>query len=404
MLWILQMASVHAEAVETSAQEIPVLYSGLDEQATILRVSKSSKVPSQELVPKTLSDLSQQLPISVIEHSKTKQKALTINTCPGEAVSNVHIRTLTQKADNYLNYYELAKASATLKQAEDLVVCLKELFNATDIRHMYFLRGILEQNKGNNLASVRAFSSAIRIKPDMQWNEIYSPDAKPNFEQAKKAFAKLNSVPFDIQPRTAKSDIWVNGSPLLSSVEPTIFEGRNIVQIVGLDTQTYEIDVSPSADSLVLLAPSTIPSEGLQWVRTTEGQETLSALFPTMLPTDTPLYVQDRGQVWQTTIGTSTWTELQVPKSAELRLNAKELTARTIFWGSLATSVTYFGLAMNHYADGYGAYGKTESPKTWDDYQDNVQILETQRGYYRSDLIRMGVGLTVTAVAYRWAY
>ena len=48
---------------------------------------------------------------------------------------------------------------------------------------MYFLRGILEQNKGNNSASIRAFSSAIRIKPDMQWNTTYSPDAKPNFEK-----------------------------------------------------------------------------------------------------------------------------------------------------------------------------------------------------------------------------
>ena len=404
MLLIVHMATVHAEPEQTPKTDIPVLYSGLDEQATLLRVSKSSKLPSQSLDPKTLSDLSQHVPISVIEHSGTERTPLTINTCPGEAVSNVHIRTLTQKADNYLNYYELEKASATLKQAEDLVVCLKELFNAGDIRHMYFLRGILEQNKGNHLASVRAFSSAIRIKPDMQWNDVYSPDAKPNFEQAKKAFAKLHAVPLDIQPTTAKSDIWINGSPLLSSVEPTIFEGQNIVQIIGLDTQTYEIDVSEGTETLMLLAPSTIPAEGLQWIRTEEGQQTLSALFPTMLPNDTQLYIQDRGQVWKTTIGTSAWTELQVPKSAELRLNAKEITARSIFWGGLATSATYFGLAMNHYADGYSAYGKTESPKNWTDYQDNAQLLETERGYYRSDLIRMGVGLTVTAIAYRWAY
>ena len=233
---------------------------------------------------------------------------------------------------------------------------------------------------------------------------MYSPDAKPNFEKAKKDFGKLNAIPLDINPINARSDLWINGSPLLSAESPVIFEGRNIIQIVGLDTQTYELDISADATSILLLAPSTVPADAHQWVQTPEGQEVLSTLLPTLLPTGSPLYVQDRGRVWETSIGGSDWTELSVPKSAERQLNAKQTAIRGLFWGSLATSATYFGLAMGHYAEGYGAYSKTQQPKSWDDYTINSDVLEEQRGYYRSDLIRMGLGLSVAGLSYRWAY
>ena len=47
--------------------------------------------------------------------------------------------------------------------------------------------------------------------------------------------------------------------------------------------------------------------------------------FTNVLPIGTPLYIQDSGQVWETSIGTTEWTELDVPKSAELTLNANRL-------------------------------------------------------------------------------
>ena len=180
MWWMILSAVVQAETEISESTTITILYSGLDEQASLLRVSKASKRPIDTLLPKTIVDLSQNVPITVIESRKDGASHLEINTCPTEPVSNVHIRKLTQKSDNYLNYYELDKASETLKQAEDMILCLKELFNADDIRQMYYLRGILEQNIGNNAASIRAFSSAIRIKPDMQWNDMKRTEMQRN--------------------------------------------------------------------------------------------------------------------------------------------------------------------------------------------------------------------------------
>ena len=189
---------------------------------------------------------------------------------------------------------------------------------------------------------------------------------------------------------------------MLSSGSPTIFEGRNIIQIVGLDTQTYELDISADAKAIVLLAPSTVSVDAYQWVHEPAGQEILSTLLPAVLPSGTPLYIQDSGQVWETSIGTTEWTELVVPKSAELKLNAKQVAIRSVFWGS-CTSATYFGLAMGHYATGYGAYGKSKQPESFTDYQNETGILEEQRGYYRSDLLH-GIGTYSLLVLYRWAY
>ena len=77
-------------------------------------------------------------------------------------------------------------------------------------------------------------SSAIRIKPDLQWNNTFAPDAKPIFDSAKEEFSKLNSVPLTLVPETAASSLWINGTPLLDVDNPSIYAGTNIIQIVGL--------------------------------------------------------------------------------------------------------------------------------------------------------------------------
>ena len=115
MWWMLLITVVQAQVETTETETIPVLYSGLDEQASLLRVSRASKRPIDTLTAKTIIDISQNAPITVLENNNGTTAHLEINTCPGEAVSNIHIRKLTQKADNYLNYYELEKASQTLK-------------------------------------------------------------------------------------------------------------------------------------------------------------------------------------------------------------------------------------------------------------------------------------------------
>ena len=107
MWWIFLTLTVLAEPETEPETLVPVLYSGIDEQASLVRVSRASKRPIDTLSPLTVVDISKNAPISVIEHYDSDSTSLKINTCPGASVSNMHIRKLTQKADNYLNYYEL---------------------------------------------------------------------------------------------------------------------------------------------------------------------------------------------------------------------------------------------------------------------------------------------------------
>ena len=143
-----------------------------------------------------------------------------LKSCAGNTITNKHIQNYTQTAFNHYSYYELEKSGAALDKAASSLVCLQELFNGEDVRNMYYLKGILEQSKGSDAASKQAFSSAIRIKPDLQWNNTFAPDAKPIFDSAKEEFSSLNSVPLTLIPQTAASSLWINGTPLAGCRQP----------------------------------------------------------------------------------------------------------------------------------------------------------------------------------------
>ena len=411
-MWLILIAFGEAAPTATVAdntdshpqQSVPVLYSGKDEQSTLLRTSKASGKTVEQLTALTTIDLAGKSPIQLRYKELEQWNISPVQTCTRSAVSNAHIRNLTQKADNYLNYYDLIKASTTLETAEDIVVCLQELFNADDIRQLYYLRGVLEQTKGNDVASIQAFSSAIRIKPDMVWNEFYSPDARPNFDIAKKSFVQLSAIPLQIYPQSAASSLWINGSPLLNNEMPTISEGRNIIQIVGLETFTYEIEVPPSASHIELIAPSTLSVTAIDWVDNPGIQAELSLVLEPVLPINSTLYVHNQGRVWEGVVGQKEWTELVVPRSAELRLNAKQITAQSFFWtGTVITSAS-LGMGILNYSKGYSSYGQAQESNSWEDYEIHAQALEETRGQYRASLMGVGIGIGVSALSYRWAF
>ena len=412
-MWLSIMAFGYAEPIETEEinskeqSTVPVLYSGKDEQATLLRTAKASGQSADQLQAITTIDLVGSSSIQLRYREAEQWNHTPVETCTRAAVSNAHIRNLTQKADNYLNYYDLSKASSTLKKAEDIVVCLQELFNADDIRQLYFLRGVLEQSKGNDIASIQAFSSAIRIKPDMKWNTLYSPDARPNFDIAKKSFVQLTAVPLDIYPKSAASSLWINGAPLLDMLDnemPTISEGRNIIQIVGLETLTYEIEVPADTNQIELIVPSTLSVNAIDGMDNPTEQMELSLVLEPLLPVNSTLYIHNQGRVWESTIGTKQWHELDVPRTAELRLNAKQITAQSFFWTGTVITGASLGIGIRNYSKGYSAYGQAQESNSWEDYETHAQSLEEQRGQYRASLMGVGIGLGLSALSYQWAF
>ena len=167
---LLQIA--HAEEITTPAEETVtsqtiLIYSGTDPEASLIRASFARGIGTEEFALQTIVDLTNNQPPTYISTTGDTKNAESINGCTSSRITNKHVQNYTQTADHHLNYYELDKASTALQKAERSLTCLNELFNADDVRQMYYIKGILEQTKGDNQSSKAAFSSAIRIKPDL---------------------------------------------------------------------------------------------------------------------------------------------------------------------------------------------------------------------------------------------
>ena len=407
--------SLPVESIETPEQEttseeseptvqIPLLYSGLDLQASLIRSSQAAKVSVDDLDAQTIVDLGGKSSPKLWVINGEESYEEDINNCTGKPISNIHIRTLAQTASNSLDYYELDKAGQYLKKAQKQVVCLQERFNADDVRKMYYLQGILEQFKGDNEASVQAFSSAIRIKPDLAWDQSKSPDAKPNFDQAKSEFSKLDAVPLDIIPAQASSSLWINGAPLLDADSPTIYVGDNIIQVIGLETTTYEISIPKDAEKVRLIIPSTTPVTANTWMQDADKMEELNLVLVSVLEKDTRLLVHDSGRIWETQIGSNQWDELKVPKFAETRLHAKKITGQALFWSGLVTSSVSLGSGINSYMKGNQAYQASVDTNDWDEFANHRSDLINYKDTYQVSVLVLAGGLGLSGLGYVWAF
>ena len=390
---------------ETTPVDIAsVLYSGTDGEASLIRTSMASDLSIDQLKLQTIVDLTGAALPRLFSITGEESTVESLKSCSGNAITNKHVQNYTQTAFNHYSYYELEKSAVALTKAESSLVCLQELFNGDDVRNMYYLKGILEQSTGNEQASKQAFSSAIRIKPDLQWNDMFAPDAKPLFDSAKEDFSSLSSVPLTLTPQSAASSLWINGTPLLDVDNPSIYAGTNIIQIVGLETTTYEITVPMNVDSVQLILPSTLPNTAYTWAGDEEKSVQLSEVLSIIVESETPIYVHDSGQVWKSDLSQSSWTELEVPKFAETRLNAKKITGQTLFWTGLATSAVSLGFGTNYYIQGQQTYQASVATQDWEEFSDHHQMLKDLEPKYQASVLTLGIGLGLTGFGYVLAF
>ena len=388
----------------TAVETTPVLYSGTDGEASLVRTSMAADIEVDHLELHTIVDMTATAQPKLLSLKGEITSTEKLNSCAGNAITNKHIQNYTQTAFNHYSYYELEKSGAALDKAASSLVCLQELFNGEDVRNMYYLKGILEQSKGSDAASKQAFSSAIRIKPDLQWNNTFAPDAKPIFDSAKEEFSSLNSVPLTLIPQTAASSLWINGTPLLDVDNPSIYAGTNIIQIVGLETTTYEITVPADVDSVRLILPSTLPNTAYTWASDPEKGSQLSEVLSVVLKEEASVYVHDSGKVWTSNLRQPNWTEIEVPKFAETRLNAKKITGQTLFWTGLATSAVSLGLGTTYYIQGQQTYQASATTQDWKEFEGHSNALTDLKPKYQASVLTLGVGLGLTGFGYVLAF
>ena len=183
-------------------------------------------------------------------------------------------------------------------------------------------------------------------------------------------------------------------NPTARCRQPIDLCGTNIIQIVGLETTTYEITV-PMEDSVRLILPSTLPNTAYTWASDPETGSQLSEVLSVVLKEEAAVYVHDSGKVWTSNLSQPNWTEIEVPKFAETRLNAKKITGQTLFWTGLATSAVSLGLGTTYYIQGQQTYQASATTQDWGEFKGHSDALSDLKPKYRSQCshVRCGTGI-----------
>ena len=182
---------------------------------------------------------------------------------------------------------------------------------------MYYLKGILEQSKGSDAASKQAFSSAIRIKPDLQWNNTFAPDAQPVFDSAKEEFSNFESCP--LTP-SSKRQRRACGSmePPRRCRQPIDLRRNQHYSDCGLETTTYEITVPRRCRWCTFSPTLTLPNTAYTWTSDPEKGSQLSEVLSVVRQEEASVYVHDSGKVWTSDLSQANWTNLEVPNLPKL--------------------------------------------------------------------------------------
>jgi hypothetical protein len=397
--------SKEASTESIDGNMIPMISSGIDATIALLRTSAASKKDIETLNPVTVIDLAGNHPAILL--SKTGDGPAVPSSvigCSGSVMSNSRLKVLTQTADNDLAYYELENAQKRLESAVKGIICLQDTLEVDVVQRMYFLQGILDHSMDKPDEATKAFSLAIRFKPDLQWDDNFPPDAQKLFIEAKKSFSKAKEIPLTISPVSATPNIWVNGVALTSGATHFLYEGENIVQVLGATIQTHKVMVNSDVESLQLVVPSTMPIDSNTWVSDEAKRGELDFVLSNILPTGSELYVHNSGEVWTTNIGTTEWAQLDVPRYVENRANAKVISGKVLFWTGIGAMASGLGYSGYHYIQGLDSVSTAKSTEDYLAYADQLNDHTTQQANYQIGWIITGSGIALGGLGYTLAF
>ena len=382
---------------QANTNKFPVINSGLDTNLALSQASAASKRTMDELYSATMLDIITTSPISVLEGG-------TITGCSSISMSNARLKKLSRELDHALSYYELEKAGQLFQSAENGLACLRDTLDPDVVAHLFFLEGILHYNNEKIEKSKNAYSNAVRFNPAINWDDMFSPDYKELFEQAKSEFSGLKEVPLEVYPKTGISSLWINGIPYSEGETPTVYVGDNIIQVLGTQVQNAKLHVDEDASKAVLVLPSTVPPSAVSWVSDPQMQSELSTILSGVLDDGQQVYFYHSGEVWETTIGTTeqeAWNNLEIPKLAQFfGANAKKTIGTGLFWTGTAVTAggaIYSGLKLN---ETYTLSADANLAESYDVYSSKKTEYFATEGQYQTGVIVTGVGLGLTGLGY----
>jgi len=381
-------------------ERAPVLHFGPDiYQSANLAVSYTAA--ATDLSPEVLEAVDptklMNLPLSLGEQG-------TIEECSGTTMSSARLKQLSQKLDMALAYYELDKAQEYFNTAEQGLLCLNTILDTDIVARLYYLKGLLDYNNGDESKTLEAYENAIRFKPNLNWDPVFPPDSQPLFEQAKSDFSSRQGVPVNVYPESAKALLWINGMPATDSASLTLNKGDNFLQYEGIEMKNARVVLSEDDTEVTLVVPPAINKDIISWVDNEDNASELEVILETLYPNGQTIYAVKEGLVYRLTLSenTDTWTELEVPTFAQVfGVNTKQTIGKGLYWTGIALTTAGGLYSANQYTQAYRAVDVATAASTgWEVYNEQSTTYAETEDRYQSGVIITGIGTGLMSLGY----
>jgi hypothetical protein len=350
--WLIGLLSVAvAGAEETSEVEA----APAPKRATVLYADEAPEVVQQHVSVVSGAPVGNVKAILLSSFLRGQSVSATgdasLKTCKGSPSTMKNVKEAIDRSRGAIDLLEDNKAMAYLTTAVGGIGCLGEALNGEQASELYFLKGFLEHAGGDEEAAKASFQLVHQMQSGLGWDNYFSPEAEPLFNEAAADVSAAEMVTVNIIPTPDAGSVWLNGNPATvvgSQVQVPV--GHHILQFVADKVTTYELDLN-AAGEVGLLIPGLLASSTMDWVASEELSKNYSAVFSSAFDEGMVLYASYEGSIWSTTIGSGDWTELVAQGAAD---QAEILKAEAYAKSPKTTGIAFLSVAGGLVVTGLG--------------------------------------------------
>jgi hypothetical protein len=270
--------------------------------SAVARVAADAGLNEWELQPVQLQSL---LPRSGVVLLGADQPS----ACPNPTLSNSSLRDTVGLAEKQILYHqEWDAARLGLELAAQGMACLAEPLEASMAARVFFLRGFLELETGNEDAARSAFERAVAFAPGLEWDERFPPDGEPLLQE----LIKINSqtLPENLtlgHGLRMVPTLWLDGQPAkVKAGQLDIKPGYHLVQMLQPNVVTLPVHIGGESPLAIVKAQSMAEAP----LASLQGTPELAALLEQEFGAGTRVWVFAGENTW---LLENEWSEL--PKS-----------------------------------------------------------------------------------------
>jgi tetratricopeptide (TPR) repeat protein len=219
---------------------------------------------------------------------------------------NENFQSRFNRGKTAIQYEDFDAAEDHLQSAEQLFRCSTTIVEPYEGAELYLLFGILAHHQGDLRAAQDRFERAFLFKEDLAWNNDYPNESREAFEKARWSIYERAPARVYIEP-DYNVTLHLNGKiPDRTDDFYLVPSGEHLLQFKN-GAHTYSVSFESGESTL---APPILEDPAIfHEVLNPEKHERLVSILSQLFPEKTKLFLADRNQLWEHTVGETEFTD-----------------------------------------------------------------------------------------------